>query len=161
MGTLASMAEPHAEVELYLSHRAVVFDFALRRLGNVADAENVVQEAFARVIRASRTQTIEHPRAYLLRTAANLANDLHRERRRNLPHAETPEPAPDRSDHQRVRDAVARLPAPLRAVLALRYGDDQSFAAIAESLGMSKNAVHHRHGRALTALRVALGLEGS
>jgi len=157
---LAEMEELHLlEADLYRTHRRVVFDFALRRTGNVTDAENLVQEAFAKVLLAARTKEIRHPRAYLLRTTANLANDLDRRRARELPDAPTPEPPVDRTDHARVRDAVASLPEPLRRVVGLRYGDDLSYGAIAEELGMSKNAVHHRHGRAMDALRRLLGLE--
>lgn len=158
LGSLKRMQERVSDEEsFYREHRAVVFDFALRRLGSVPEAEGVVQECFARVLQARRHGPIEHPRAYLLRTAANLANDRYRQARRQPPTPETPVPPEDRSDHDRVRAAVARLPAALRAVVLLRYGDELPFSAIAERLGLSKNAAHHRHKRALEALREELG----
>lgn len=156
LGRLEKMRQPDPaqdEAVFYREHRAVVFDFVLRRLGSVPDAESVVQECFARVLRARRESVIEHPRAYLLRTAANLANDLHRQRQRRPPDPATPLPPEDRTDHGRVRAAVARLPEALRTVIVLRYAEELSFAAIAERLGLSKNAAHHRHKRALEALR--------
>lgn len=48
---------------------------AYRMLGSVADAEDVVQEAFIRWMRADRTQ-VREPEAYLRRTVTRLCLDL-------------------------------------------------------------------------------------
>ncbi len=156
---------------LYAAHRRVVFDYALRRTGSVPDAESLVQEAFVRTLRAMRSGSVAHPRAYLLRTAANLATDRDRRRARepsedDVPEGsiaghgvETPVEPGDASDHARVRAAVTGLDEGLQSVLALRYGESLSFRKIAQKLGMSTNAVHHRHQRAIAMLRGILGVE--
>lgn len=54
-----------------------------------------------------------------------------------------------------VRRALARLPADQRAVLVLRYLDDQSEAQTARLLGISQGTVKSRASRGLASLRQA------
>lgn len=54
-----------------------------------------------------------------------------------------------------VRRALARLPAEQRAVIVLRYLDDQSEAQTARLLGISPGTVKSRASRGLTSLRQA------
>lgn len=54
-----------------------------------------------------------------------------------------------------VRRALAALPAGQRAVIVLRYLDDQSEAEIAQLLGISAGTVKSRAARGLAALRQA------
>ncbi len=54
-----------------------------------------------------------------------------------------------------VRRALARLPADQRAVLVLRYLDDQSEAQTAQLLGISQGTVKSRASRGLASLRQA------
>ena len=54
-----------------------------------------------------------------------------------------------------VRAALATLPAGQRAVLVLRYLDDQSEAGTARLLGISPGTVKSRSARALASLRRA------
>src|SRR5215471_7246747 len=72
--------------EGYAEHRPLLFSIAYRMTGSVSDAEDIVQEAFARLTQALRAGTpVSEPRAYLVRTATRLALNhlrsarLHRE----------------------------------------------------------------------------------
>ena len=68
---------------------------------------------------------------------------------------------PDSTDgyaqRQHVADALATLPARMRAVLVLRYFEDLSEAATAEALGISLATVKSQAARGLTRLRAQLG----
>jgi RNA polymerase sigma-70 factor, ECF subfamily len=57
--------------ETFEEHRRTLFGIAYRMLGSVADAEDIVQEAW---LRWSAVDTeVDNPRAYLTRTVTNLA----------------------------------------------------------------------------------------
>src|SRR5262245_25629553 len=55
-------------------HRAALHSYCCRLTGNVWDAEDLVQDTLARVFsQLGKTQVrLENPKAYLIRTAANL-----------------------------------------------------------------------------------------
>src|SRR5438045_507399 len=58
------------------AHRGLLFGVAYHLLGQVADAEDVVQEAWLRWTRAqAKGEEIEEPRAYLVRVTTRLALD--------------------------------------------------------------------------------------
>jgi RNA polymerase sigma-70 factor (ECF subfamily) len=57
--------------EVFEQHRRTLFGVAYRMLGSVADAEDVVQEAWLRW--SGVEDEVENPRAYLTRTVTNLA----------------------------------------------------------------------------------------
>jgi RNA polymerase sigma-70 factor (sigma-E family) len=71
--------------------------------------------------------------------------------------------APDASDavaeRERMAAALATLPPRMRAVLVLRYTEDLSEAATAESLGCSIATVKTQTTRGLARLRVLLGTQ--
>ncbi|GAA3760760.1 RNA polymerase sigma-70 factor [Salinactinospora qingdaonensis] len=56
---------------VFEEHRAMLFGIAYRMLGSVADAEDIVQEAWLRW--SAVTDPVTRPRAYLARTVTNLA----------------------------------------------------------------------------------------
>lgn len=135
-----------------------VYRFAYARLGNRADAEDVTQETFLRLVRAE----MEFPDdaralAWLFRVAANCANDLHRSpwRRRVVPIEEGAQlPAPvETSEPGGILEAVAALPEKYRTVIHLYYYEDLSAAEIAQALGVRAETVNTRLSRARTMLR--------
>jgi RNA polymerase sigma-70 factor (sigma-E family) len=61
------------------------------------------------------------------------------------------------AERERLADALAELPARMRAVLVLRYAEDLSEAATAEALGCSVHTVRSQTVRGLARLRALLG----
>ncbi|WP_435321184.1 RNA polymerase sigma factor [Muriventricola aceti] len=60
-------------------HGQTVYRLAYARTGNREDAEDVTQETFLRLVRAApKFRDEDHCRAWLLRVAANCAQDLFR-----------------------------------------------------------------------------------
>ncbi|MEU8001894.1 RNA polymerase sigma factor SigJ [Catellatospora sp. NPDC049111] len=60
------------EQDPFTEHRRLLFATAYRMLGSVADAEDIVQDAWLAWHKEDRTE-VRHPKAYLVRTVTNLA----------------------------------------------------------------------------------------
>ena len=134
-----------------------VFRLASARTGSRADAEDVMQETFVRLLRARPAfAEPEHARAWLLRVAANCANDWFRApwRRREGPlEGHEALPAPAGPEEGGVVEAVLALPAKYRTAVHLYYYEELSVAEIAKIMGKSEGAVKSRLFRARALLR--------
>src|SRR5947207_362801 len=76
-GIEATVASRRAHVaEAYEDLRRLLFSIAYRMLGSVAEAEDVVQEAFLRYqVALEHTDRIESPKAYLSAVTTRLSID--------------------------------------------------------------------------------------
>ncbi|MCA2219642.1 RNA polymerase sigma factor SigJ [Nonomuraea aurantiaca] len=142
-------------------HRSLLTGVAYRILGSVADAEDVVQEAWLRWSGVDET-TVADPRAYLVRVASRLAIDRLRwakSRRESYVGPWLPEPistAPDVAEHAELADSVEfallvvlETLSPLeRAVFVLREAFDLPFSEIAEVIGRAEPATRQLARRA-------------
>jgi RNA polymerase sigma-70 factor (ECF subfamily) len=77
---------------LWREHRAILVDLAFRMLGNIGDAEDVVQDAFTRLLRVDRA-AIEDVRAWLVVVVSRLCLDVLRSARTQR--QARPDPATD------------------------------------------------------------------
>ena len=59
--------------QMYEAHHGMVFRTAYRITGNAADAEDVLQTVFLRIVRGN--PEVENPESYLRRSAVNAALD--------------------------------------------------------------------------------------
>lgn len=135
-----------------------VYRLAYARTGSRADAEDVMQETFLRLIKAGPDFADEaHAKAWLLRVAANCANDLFRLpwRRREEP-LEEGMSAPEKPETRDVAEAVLALPAKYRIPIHLYYFEGYSVAEIAQITGKSEGTVKSRLFRARALLRDTL-----
>ena len=132
---------------LYARHYEAVFRAALRVTGNAADAEDVLQTVFVRVLSGSDLdQAAGMPAAYFRRAAINAAVDL---LRRRAAHAETayedgtPEAGvePPLLLKERLRRAVGTLPADDATMFLLRYLEGLSIGELADLFGLEKGNV--------------------
>jgi RNA polymerase sigma-70 factor (sigma-E family) len=127
--------------------------------GDASAAEDLVQTALGRALRAWRLHRIDDPRAFVRKIMVNsYASWYRRHGNREWATADL-EPRGFTEDHaQRVddRDAVWRalrvLPARQRAVMVLRYYEDLSEAEIAAVMGVSAGTVKSQAARALRRL---------
>lgn len=143
--------------ELARAYAPAIYRLAYARTGSRADAEDIMQEVFVRLLRAGPDFADRaHARAWLLRVAANCANDWFRApwRRREGPLTDSL-PAPEHEDGG-VVEAVLALPAKYRAAVHLYYYEELSVAEIAKITGKSESAVKSRLFRARAMLREAL-----
>lgn len=151
------MPAPAGFDALYERHAEGVFRAALRVTGRAADAEDVLQTVFLRVLsRGEQEAASARPAAYFRRAAVNAAVDL---LRRRAVHAETP--YDDRAPHaavepalllkEQLRRAIATLDPEDAALFLLRYVEGLSNQELADLFQLEKNNVavrlHRIRGR--------------
>ncbi|WP_328890229.1 RNA polymerase sigma-70 factor [Streptomyces sp. NBC_00316] len=152
--------------DLFEEHRPVLTGVAYRMLGRIADAEDVVQEAWLRWSSVPR-EDVREPRAFLVRITTRLAIDRLRQvqtRREAYVGPWLPEPlvtdfgpaVPDTAERAVLADSVSvavlvvlESLSPLeRAVFVLREAFGFPFAEIAATLDRTEAAVRQIAGRA-------------
>src|SRR5262245_66295581 len=130
--------------ELYERHYEVVFRAALRVTGNPADAEDVLQTVFLRVLaRGENVEDVELRAAYFRRAAVNAAVDVLRRREHRAesvydnrtPHAVV-EPAFPLKD--RLRRAVAALDNEDATLFLLRHVEGLSLEELSAMFQMDR-----------------------
>jgi RNA polymerase sigma-70 factor (ECF subfamily) len=126
-----------------------------RRVAGPEHAEDVLQDAFLRALRAyPRLRHAEHLRAWLYRVTTTAAIDAHRARRRELPVADVPPVAVEDTYESGAFEAlIAPLPETSRHALRLRFVDDLAYERIASTLGCSTQAARQRVSTAVRTLR--------
>jgi RNA polymerase sigma-70 factor (ECF subfamily) len=148
-------------VGTFEAHRALLTSIAYRMLGQLVDAEDVVQEAWLRWARASHDE-VRDPRAFLVTVTSRLALDRLRRiaaRRETYtgewlpePVAQTPDPADAAANAETVAYGllvVLESLSPLeRVVYVLREAFDVPHAEIAQILDRSEPAIRQLASRA-------------
>jgi RNA polymerase sigma-70 factor (ECF subfamily) len=168
------MAAEAPLAEAFSEHRQALWDLCYRLTGTAADADDLVQETFARAV--ARPPRLDEPlRPWLFRVAVNLGRDLLRRRKRQpyvgpwLPspietgdRAEPEAPALTPEGRYGLLEsasfafllAIEALTPKQRAVLLLREVFDYPLRETAQVLGITENAVaviHHRARAAMAA----------
>jgi RNA polymerase sigma factor (sigma-70 family) len=136
--------------------------------GSPVDAEDIVQDAAMRALKALETAAVEHPRAWFLRIVRNAALTwLAKNRSKSLAFAggvddlaalesadlSVDERSPESiliaaEDGERVRNAIAALPTPLREALVMREINGLAYREIAEATDVPIGTVMSRLARA-------------
>jgi RNA polymerase sigma-70 factor, ECF subfamily len=158
----AGRGDPAAFEQLVVRHQTAAWGVAYRFLGDPAEAEDIAQEAFLKILAAApHYRPSAKFRTYLYRVVARLCLD-HGQKRRPVYAQELPEVADDgpspvdamtaRERARDVRQALDALPAKQRLALVLRYFEGQGYAEIAAVLGTTGKAVERVLARARTAL---------
>ncbi|MGD1221229.1 RNA polymerase sigma-70 factor [Streptomyces krungchingensis] len=157
---------PDTATDVFEEHRPLLTGVAYRMLGRVADAEDVVQEAWLRWSGADRSD-VREPRGYLVRVTTRLAIDRLRQvqsRKEAYVGPWLPEPyvthfadtVPDSAERAVLADSVSLAVlvvleslSPLeRAVFVLREAFGYPYADIAAVLDREEPAVRQLAGRA-------------
>ncbi len=173
---LARIAAQDADAmrTLFVRHKARVFRFLLRILGDAAAAEDLVNEVFIEVWRhAGRFEARSQASTWILAIARYKAVSALRRRTFDpldddaFESVEDPAADPEfaAQKNQRgaiLRDCIAQLPAAHRQILDLIYYREQSISEAARIVGVAQNTVKTRayHARKRVAqLMASRGLE--
>ena len=126
-----------------------------RKLAGDAQAEDVLQDALLRALRAyPRLRHAEHLRAWLYRVTTSAAIDHHRRRRQEVPTEEPPVVAThDHYDDGAFESLIEPLNETAQTALRLRFVDDLDYDGIAARLGCSTVAARQRVSTAVRTLR--------
>ena len=142
--------------ELFQDHGSAVYRFALVLVKHHQDAEDVVQETFAKLLDHLQSGgNTGNLRGWLFTVAANAARDRQRRRLRWLPWTSKhdtalyPPPLPDEDGRQRaLRQTIGMLPDRDRLLLALR-AQGLSYREIASASGVKFSSVGQLLARAV------------
>jgi RNA polymerase sigma factor (sigma-70 family) len=161
--------EQRAFAQLVEKHQRLVYGVALSGAHDVAQAEDVAQEAFVEAWRdLPRLRDPSRVGSWIAGIARNLARTWarHTARRRQRETAAIAAPAEAvPTPHDRVvegetqslvRDALEDMPDAYREVLVLYYVHGRSVADVATGLGISEDLVKQRLSRGRRALRASL-----
>nr|WP_223178492.1 RNA polymerase sigma factor [Sphingobium scionense] len=156
-------------IDEVLPHRQT-FRRQAARLVAPGDAEDLVQEAYARAINASHHRDIDNPRAFVLTIMRNLAFERHRrasvvrfEHLADLDAMDIADSAPDQfailSGHlelKRLIELMDQLPPQPRAVVKMRRIEGMLPKDIAVRLGLSVSTVEKHLAKGLAILAHAM-----
>lgn len=152
--------------QLVLRHQDRAWSFAWRYLGDAAEAEDIVQEAFLRILKAApRYKPTSKFSTYLFTVVARLCRDAisrkHPDYVATLPSVTDPTSNPEDLARERetaglVFRALQTLPETQRLALVLRHYHDLSYEEIAQVLSTTSKAVDSLLQRARQSLRTLL-----
>jgi RNA polymerase sigma-70 factor (ECF subfamily) len=151
---------------IVLRHQGEAWRVAYRFTGDAAEAEDLAQEAFLKILNAApRYEPTATFRTYFYRVLTRLCIDHGRKKRpvlvNPLPNMPDTTPSPSALADQTERDAIIQaalnaLPADYRMAVVLRYFEGVSGAEMAEAMGRSVKAVERLLARAKSALEPQL-----
>lgn len=166
---------------LWLSRQILPHEPALRaqlkrwRIPGDLEIDDVIQEAYAKLVTLEDIDGIRNPKAYFFQIAKSIVL-MHVRRSRVVSiqaveqleqlHIASDEPGPDvqASDRQQLHllaQMIAALPGPSQAAMKLRLVQDFSHREIGEKLGMTANAVQKSLAKSLAVFMQQLGRGGS
>lgn len=153
---------------LFFKHQLELRSFISRMFSASDPAEDIVQDTFHKLLSMEEgIDSIENPRAYLYKTAKNLAlNNLrkgryHSEYVASLDVNEAAAPClfreiSSKQDLKRIQEAIASMPNSHKEVFLLNRESGLSYAQIAQKLGVSVSTIEKRMMKVLKLLYVAL-----
>jgi RNA polymerase sigma-70 factor, ECF subfamily len=150
---------------LVADHHEVVYRYAYRLVGSVADAEDLAQQAF--LVAQERLKQLRSPeaaRGWLFAILRNLFLKMVQQPQAtvatnvglNLDSIPAEEGVVELVDGATLQEALNRLPAEFRLVLTMFYFEDCSYREIAEQLDVPIGTVMSRLARAKGQLRSKL-----
>jgi RNA polymerase sigma factor (sigma-70 family) len=160
----AADGAPACLAKLYRSESATLVRLLSRQTRNRAEAEDIVQDAFFRLLRLGSGSALERPRAYLRQIAANLVKDEAKAaaRRSEALHVIIDDEmlsGPDQQSRLESRDMLNRLEAAImrlrprtREIFMAHRIEGLSYAEIADRTGLSVKGVEKQMSKALAKL---------
>jgi RNA polymerase sigma-70 factor (ECF subfamily) len=170
MSTVVANSQSASKLEqLFREHSHLLYCTAYSMLGNTADAEDVLQTVFLRLLRSALLPDFtRNPKGYLYRAAVNLSLNVIRTRQRleftdDQARLDKPiddhRPDPAAEMHRRLAEGIAALSPEDAQVLILRYIHHHKDAEIAKLLGVARGTIAMRVFRSRRRLKKLMGEE--
>jgi len=147
--------------QLFRRHDGWFRPLVRRRHGDDG-AEDLVHEVYLRAAPLAAAGAVRHPKALLIRIAANLASNRRRDRfyeeAQNIGELtlEKHSLSPIQEEAVTFKQIVLALPDELRDVFLQNHIEGKTYEEIAEDLGLPRTTVHHRMRMALKRTSKAL-----
>jgi RNA polymerase sigma-70 factor, ECF subfamily len=135
---------------IFREHYQLIYRTAFKITRSAADAEDILQTIFLRLLRSDFPNDFQkHPKSYLYRAAVNGALDTMRAREKRVlvgsPEISKSTEDADKANleaiHTRLYQAIAELPSKSAQILVLHYVHNYSDAEIAKLLNTSRATV--------------------
>jgi RNA polymerase sigma-70 factor (ECF subfamily) len=145
--------------------------YLARRLRRPADADDLAQEVYLRLLRRNRGEAVTNPRAYMYRIASHVVSEFQTRTAIGEEHVTFNSDAVEQLDHQPPQDlgedglaerlhlqreverALSQLPPTHQAIFLLHKRDGHSHEEIARKLGVSMHTVEKYLVQAKARLR--------
>ena len=147
-------------LRLFHQYKDPVYRLALSFTGSSADAEDITQTVFLKLMEKHPNLTPGKERSWLFQVTANECRSLHRRLRRRSTVSLDEALAVAAPEHRLLLEEVMKLGSNDRAVLYLFYYEGFSTEEIGQMLKISQSAVTTRLQRARKHLKATLEQEG-
>lgn len=155
----AMRKNPSAFEQLYAEMKQPMFVVAYRTTMRQEDAEDAVQDAFVRLLRSPKTETVRNGRAYLFQTVRNAALDIVRKHNREIAVADPGEVRQGfvTRGGSDIGAALETLAAEERQIVSLHLEAGLGYSEIARIMGISTATAFRRYRAAIRSLREFYG----
>ena len=155
--------------QIFRDYYQLIYRVAFSQVKNHADAEDITQEVFLKIIRHDmRYQSMEHERAWIVRVTINLCRDLLKSKwhKTSVSMEEVSEAQRGSCENfTEIQDdmmwAVLQLPEKYRNCLYLFYYEDLKISEISKILNVTQSTVKSRLARGRKQLREIIEREQS
>jgi len=158
-----SVCEEKVFQNLFSAHAESLLNFLYYKSGNYPEAEDLMQDAFAKLWKECKKVSIEKSKSFLFTVANNMFLNTVKHKKVVLKfeqrghsqlNEETPQYLLEETEFkQQLEAAIAALPEGQRTVFLMNRIDKMKYKEIAETLGLSVKAIEKRMHNALKALR--------
>lgn len=161
--------------KLFLEHGQALRGFIRRRVRSKAEAADLAQEVYLRILRVKEPEAIRNPEGYLYGVASNLIREQRLLEQRRSTHDDAGDPSlaeqlaelpsfdtelDSRNRQKRLLEVLMQLPPNCRTAIVLQYRDGLSYQEIADRLGVSTHMVKKYLTQTLAHCRKRMGRWG-
>jgi RNA polymerase sigma factor (sigma-70 family) len=154
-----AMTEQNRQISaIFAEQGSRLRNFIRRRVPNPRDAEDILQDAFYKVVEANRLlMPIDHVTSWLFRVARNRITDLFRKKKpETFSHASVADEDGELLQIEDLLPSLDELPEEQREVFVAHELDGRSFKELAAATGVSVNTLLSRKRYAVLHLRERL-----